>query len=228
MRSSTVSCSPPPDMVVMVGTGRPGRQHRKVPPRQPVAGLDTAPGRNSGVLVRHRRADAVGLVRGAIAPGGRVEELTMVEAVAYDTQRLLALNEICPGPARPPDGHATAWPPAGAGTRARRRPPPGCWSVPAPAPPGGCALPVAGARRRHRAARATRSTAAVVRARGVPPTTGTSKVAGEQERGQALRLTVESDRMVVFGNGMEADALELTWGRSVQVEIAAVSLRRVT
>ncbi|GGS90207.1 hypothetical protein GCM10010206_61230 [Streptomyces cinerochromogenes] len=68
----------------------------------------------------------------------------------------------------------------------------------------------------------------MVRARGVPPTTGTSKVAGEQERGQALRLTVQSDRMVVFGNGMEADALELTWGRSVQVEIAAVSLRRVT
>lgn len=57
------------------------------------------------------------------------------------------------------------------------------------------------------------------------PVTGTSLVAGELGRGQGLRLTVESDRVVVFGDGMEADALELTWGQTVRLGISPTSLR---
>lgn len=53
-------------------------------------------------------------------------------------------------------------------------------------------------------------------------------MAGELGRGQGLRLTVESDRVVVFGDGMESDALELTWGQSVRLGIAESSLRLVT
>ncbi|MEV7547915.1 hypothetical protein AB0O29_36065, partial [Streptomyces sp. NPDC089915] len=60
------------------------------------------------------------------------------------------------------------------------------------------------------------------------PTTGTTRVSGELGGGQGLRLTVESDRIVVFGDGMEADALELTWGQSVRLGIADTSLRLVT
>ncbi|MEV8102172.1 hypothetical protein AB0Q97_07295, partial [Streptomyces sp. NPDC088135] len=57
------------------------------------------------------------------------------------------------------------------------------------------------------------------------PATGTSLVAGELGSGQGLRLTVESDRVVVFGDGMESDALELTWGQTVRLAISANSLR---
>lgn len=56
------------------------------------------------------------------------------------------------------------------------------------------------------------------------PATGTSLVAGELGRRDGLSLTVESDRMVVFGDGMESDALELTWGQSVRVGIAETTL----
>ena len=49
------------------------------------------------------------------------------------------------------------------------------------------------------------------------PATGTSLVAGELAAAARLRLTVESDRLVAFGDGMETDALELTWGQTVRV-----------
>lgn len=59
------------------------------------------------------------------------------------------------------------------------------------------------------------------------PATGTSMVAGELGRREALRLTVESDRMVVFGDGMESDALELTWGQTIRLGVSDTSLRLV-
>ncbi|MBK3578960.1 hypothetical protein JHN63_35205, partial [Streptomyces sp. MBT65] len=71
---------------------------------QTVLGFDTDPGRNPGVLVRHRPSDAAALLPSAYAAGTGVDELTMVEAVADDTQRLVALNEIYLGAV----GHQTA------------------------------------------------------------------------------------------------------------------------
>nr|WP_203633292.1 NAD(+)/NADH kinase [Streptomyces sp. SID10815] len=218
----------PEDVVVVVGQDGLVANTAKYLSGQPVVGIDTDPGRNPGVLVRHRRADAAALLRAATTAGGRVEELTMVEAVADDTQRLVALNEIYLGSAghqttryrlgvegetAPDEAQASSGVLVGTGTGATG------WlrsvwleragTVPMPAP-------------------CDRRLLWFVREAWPSPATGTSRVGGELGRGQALRLTVESDRVVVFGDGMEADALELTWGQSVRLGIADTSLRLVT
>ncbi len=42
-----------------------------------------------------------------------------------------------------------------------------------------------------------------------------------------LSLTVESDRLVAFGDRMESDAVELVWGQTVRVGVAGMRLRLV-
>ncbi|MER5729908.1 hypothetical protein ABT084_16465 [Streptomyces sp. NPDC002138] len=218
----------PEDVVVVVGQDGLVANTAKYLRGQPVVGIDTDPGRNPGVLVRHRRADAAALLRAAAAPGGRAEELTMVEAVADDTQRLLALNEIYLGS----PGHQTARYRLGADDEEG----PG----EAQASSGVLVGTGTGATGWLRSLWLERGSAEAlpapsdqrllwfVREAWPSATTGTTKVAGVMERGQGLQLTVESDRIVVFGDGMEADALELTWGQSVRLGIAATSLRLVT
>ena len=59
------------------------------------------------------------------------------------------------------------------------------------------------------------------------PATGTSLVAGELRASAALSVTVESDRLIAFGDGIESDALELTWGQTVRVGVCGRRLRLV-
>ncbi|MEU9763165.1 hypothetical protein [Streptomyces sp. NPDC047985] len=215
----------PEDVVVVVGQDGLVANTAKYLSGQPVVGFDTDPGRNPGVLVRHRPSDAAALLRAAASPGGRADELTMVEAVADDTQRLLALNEIYFGPS----GHQTA----------RYRIGPDAPDGPTEAQASSGVLVGTGTgatgwlrslwQERRSGLRLPAPTDArllwFVREAWPSPATGTSLVAGELEPGRRLRLTVESDRVVVFGDGMEADALELTCGQSVRVGIAPASLR---
>ncbi|MFD0352268.1 hypothetical protein ACFVHW_00770 [Streptomyces sp. NPDC127110] len=218
----------PEDVVVVVGQDGLVANTAKYLRGQPVVGIDTDPGRNPGILVRHRSTDAAALLGAATAAGGRAEELTMVEAVADDTQRLVALNEIYLGP----PGHQTA--------RYRLGPDGEEGPGEAQASSGVLVGTGTGATGWLRSLWLERgSTAALpapcdrrllwfVREAWPSPATGTTRVAGELGRGQGLRLTVESDRIVVFGDGMEADALELTWGQSIRLGIAETSLRLVT
>ncbi|MFD6974005.1 hypothetical protein [Streptomyces sp. NPDC059979] len=218
----------PEDVVVVVGQDGLVANTAKYLRGQPVVGIDTDPGRNPGVLVRHRCADAPALLRAATAAGGGAEELTMVEAVADDTQRLLALNEIYLGS----PGHQTAR--YRLGSDGEKGP------GEAQASSGVLVGTGTGATGWLRSLWLERGSSAglpapcdrrllwFVREAWPSPTTGTTKVAGELGRGQGLQLTVESDRIVVFGDGMESDALELTWGQSVRLAIAETSLRLVT
>jgi hypothetical protein len=57
------------------------------------------------------------------------------------------------------------------------------------------------------------------------PTTGTEQVQGVLARDERLSVTVESDRLVAFGDGIETDALELTWGQVVRIGVASTRLR---
>ncbi|WMX44049.1 hypothetical protein RGF97_03090 [Streptomyces roseicoloratus] len=213
----------PEDVVVVVGQDGLVANVAKYLSGQPVVGIDDAPGRNPGVLVRHRPADARWLLPSAA--DATAELLTMVEAVTDDAQQLLALNEIYIGPPGHQTARYTLRPPAaepeaqassgvlvGTGTGATG------WlrslwlqrgsALPLPAP-------------------TSPRLAWTVREAWPSPVTGASCVEGLLAAGDALGLVVESDRLVAFGDGMESDALELTWGRSVRVGVAGVGLRLV-
>ncbi|MEU3911837.1 hypothetical protein [Streptomyces sp. NPDC029721] len=217
----------PEDVVVVVGQDGLVANTAKYLAGQPVVGIDTDPGRNPGVLVRHRCTDTGALLRAA-AGGGPTEDLTMVEAVADDTQRLLALNEIYLGS----PGHQTA--------RYRLGPDGEEGPGEAQASSGVLVGTGTGATGWLRSLWLERGSTAqlpapsdrrllwFVREAWPSPATGTTRVGGHLDQREGLRLTVESDRIVVFGDGMEADALQLTWGQSVRLGIAATALRLLT
>ncbi|MGW5777996.1 hypothetical protein [Streptomyces sp. NPDC003863] len=217
----------PEDVVVVVGQDGLVANAAKYLTGQPVIGIDADPGRNPGVLVRHRPDRARRLLPYAAGAGAAVDELTMVEAVTDDAQRLLALNEIYVGPAghqtarytlgldgtdAPPEPQASSGVLVGTGTGATG------WlrslweqrsstlALPAPA---------------------DARLAWFVREAWPSPTTGTTLVEGLLGAGRGLRLTVESDRLVAFGDGVESDALELTWGQTIHLTVSPSRLRLV-
>ncbi|GAA3084240.1 NAD(+)/NADH kinase [Streptomyces roseofulvus] len=221
----------PEDVVVVVGQDGLVANTAKYLAGQPVVGIDADPGRNTGVLVRHRPSDARRLLRYAAGPGVATDELTMVAAATDDGQRLLALNEIYVGPpghqtARYTLGTDTGDAPDGAGAEAQ-------------ASSGVLAGTGTGATGWLRSLWQQRSSALALPGPAEPrlawfvreawpsPTTGTSRVEGVLGPAQGLRLTVESDRLVAFGDGVESDALDLTWGQTVRLTVADTRLRLV-
>ena len=222
----------PEDVVVVVGQDGLVANAAKYLSGQPVVGIDADPGRNAGVLVRHRPSDAPVLLPGALAAGTGTTELTMVEAVADDTQRLLALNEIYLGAA----GHQTA--------RYRLGLDGDGGAVEAQASSGVLVGTGTGATGWIRSVWQERGGAGAdggprlpspteqrlvwfVREAWPSPATGTSLVAGELAAGRRLTLTVESERLIAFGDGIETDAVELTWGQRVRVGVCEERLRLV-
>ncbi|MEU3500902.1 hypothetical protein ABZ726_09065 [Streptomyces hundungensis] len=217
----------PEDVVVVVGQDGLVANAAKYLSGQPVVGIDPEPGRNPGVLVRHRPSAAPALLSGAASRRCAVEELTMVEARTDDRQRLLALNEIYLGES----GHQTA--------RYRIGPDDPAATAEAQASSGVLVGTGTGAtgwlrslwqQRAHAPALPSPADARLVwfvREAWPSPVTGTSLVEGELSGSRRLRITVESDRLVVFGDGMEGDALDLTWGQTVTVGVSDTSLRLV-
>ncbi|MER6569665.1 hypothetical protein ABT288_26605 [Streptomyces sp. NPDC001093] len=215
----------PEDVVVVIGQDGLVANVAKYLVGQPVVGIDTDPGRNPGVLVRHRPADATKLL--AATDHTAVDELTMVEAVADDSQRLLALNEIYLGT----PGHQTA--------RYRLGLEDDGGVVEAQASSGvlvGTGTGATGWLRSVWQERGSRIPLPsptedrlvwFVREAWPSPATGTSLVAGELGASASLTVTVESDRLIAFGDGIETDALQLTWGQSVDVRVCADRLRLV-
>ncbi len=221
----------PGDIIVVVGQDGLVANVAKYLDGQPVIGIDPEPGRNPGVLVPHRAAAAAALLATASRPaaangdGVRAERLTMVQADTDDGQRLVALNEIYVGHASHQTARYTLGLPNG---RNEAQASSGVIVGTGTGATGWCRSAWL---ERHSTvvlpAPAERRLAWFVREAWPSPATGTSCTEGDLAAGQPLRLSVGSDRLVLFGDGIESDAISLSWGQSVSIGLSARFLRLV-
>lgn len=207
----------PEDRIIVVGQDGLVANVAKYLSGQPVIGVNADPDANPGVLVPHRPGDVARLLAGkaSLAP------LTMVEAVADDGQSLLALNEIYLGH----PSHQTARWTLHVDGATERQASSGLIVGTGTGATGWCASV---ARSRSGAPALPAPTASelawFVREAWPSPATGTDCVQGLLGPGDRLDVAVETDGLVAFGDGMEADRLTLAWGQRVSIGIAGQRL----
>jgi hypothetical protein len=217
----------PDDVIVAVGQDGLVANVAKYLDGQPVIGVNDDLKRNPGVLVQHD-PDAAGSLFRRAAVGGLdrlLEPRALVEATSDDGQRIVALNEVYVGQpshqtarysVRLPDGRsehqASSGLIVGTGTGAT----------------GWCRsawlerhseLPLPAA--------SSNELAWFVREAWPSPATGVTLTEGRLAAGSELAITVESDRLVAFGDGIEADALTLAHGQTVLLRTAMRRLNLV-
>jgi hypothetical protein len=213
----------PEDVVVVVGQDGLVANVAKYLDGQPVVGLDPAPGVNTGVLVRHPVTDAAPLLRAVVRDRAEVEERTMVEAVTDDGQSLVALNEVYIGHA----SHQTARYTVGVAGQTQAQASSGLLVSTGTGATGWCRS-VWLERHSGLLLPAPTDPALVwfVREAWPSPVTDATLTEGRLE-GTELSLTVGSDRLVVFGDGVESDRLTVSWGQRVDVHRSERVLRLV-
>jgi hypothetical protein len=209
----------PGDVVVVVGQDGLVANVAKYLNGQPVIGINPEPGRNPGVLVRHSPETAGALLALATRPSGPdTDDLSMVQADTDDGQQLLALNEVYVGHASHQTARYGLVPPTGL---AEQQASSGVIVGTGTGATGWCrsawlerhstiALPAPRDRR----------LTWFVREAWPSPVTGTACTEGELLPGQSLTLSVSSDQLVLFGDGMESDAIALNAGQGVTISLA--------
>lgn len=214
----------PRDVVIVVGQDGLVANVAKYLDGQPVIGVDPEPDRNAGVLVSHKPTSVAALVWAAARSDADIEARTMVAAVTDDGQQLLAVNEIFVGHASHQTARYTLGVPDG---RAERQASSGVIVSTGTGATGWC-----------RSVWQQRSSDTVLPAPTEPrlawfvreawpsPSTGTSLVEGSVDTA-TLTVDVESDRLVAFGDGIEGDALTLSWGQRLTLRLAEKRLQLV-
>jgi NAD kinase len=211
------------DVIVAVGQDGLVANVAKYVDGQPVIGVNPDQALYEGVLVRHP-PQAVGDLLAMFARGAlRVEQRTMACARLADGQTLRALNEIFVGHRTHQSARyrlrvgdreerqsssglvvatgtgATGW--AKSISAERRTPPP----LPSPTAP---------------------ELTFLVREAWASVATGASLVGGRLAAGERLTLTSEmNEGGTVFGDGIEADRLDLAYGQIVEVTAAAAQMK---
>lgn len=210
----------PGDLVVAIGQDGLVANVAKYLSGQTVIGIDPEPGRNAGVLVRHRAEQAGKLLQAAARARLVVERRTMVEVSLDDGQKLVALNELYLGHPRHQSAryriactagserHSSSGVVVATGTGAT-----------------GWACSIARQRAPLRLPRPEdASLAYFVREAWPSPTTGTAFTQGVLDSGERLEIVSELDEGVVFGDGIEADRLEFRWGVRASIGVATQRL----
>ena len=199
----------PEDIVVVIGADGLVPNLARYLNGQIVIGIN--PDASSAVLVRHRASDAAELMRAAAAGRIGIESRTMVRAAADDGQELIALNEIYLGHA----SHQTARYELAAPDGTERQASSGVL-VATGTGSTGWARSIARERHHERPlpGPADRRLQWFVREAWPSPTTGADRTDGTITD-EPLRLRIESDALVAFGDGMEADAITVSRGQQV-------------
>lgn len=213
----------PEDLVFVVGQDGLVANTAKYVDAQPVIGVDPEKGQNPGVLVRFSYQQAVKMIATlAQQPDAlpQLRQLTMVEGLLDDGQRICALNELFVGH----QSHQSARYVVDVGGRQERQSSSGLlvgtgtgatgWLASLSADRGGRNLPTP----------IDPALAWFVREAWPSPNTGATLTEGIISGAQALEVRVESDQLVVFGDGIEHDRLLLGWGQTLRIQVAKRSL----
>lgn len=196
---------------------------------QPVIGIDPEPGANPGVLVRHTPTAAAALLAAGDVGRLRCQDLTTVTATLDDGQQLSALNEVFVGHASRQSAKYSLAAPSftQAGGQTERQSSSGLIVSTGTGATGWCASIALERGGRALPAPTDPRLAWFVREAWPSPVTGASLTEGVLEAGEVLRITVASDQLVVFGDGMEDDRLTASWGQEITVQLGQRPLRLV-
>lgn len=215
----------PDDLVVALGQDGLVANVAKYLSGQPVIGVNPLPGHYDGVLVPHAPRDTEELLPITAAGKVALARRTMVAAELDDGQRLLALNEVFIGH----ESHQSARYRLNVGAVAERQSSSGL-IVATGTGATGWARSIHQATRSALALPAATAAALVFFVREAFPSvaTGTNVTEGLLEGDGTLRLTSEMNSGgVIFGDGIEADRIELRWGQHVTVHPADTTLNLV-
>ncbi|GAA2272509.1 hypothetical protein GCM10009853_027870 [Glycomyces scopariae] len=208
----------PEDIVVAVGQDGLVANLAKYLADQPVVGVDPEPGRNAGVLVRFGADEVARALKAVNDESAAVRALSMVAARLDDGQEINGLNEVYAGHA----GHQSArYRLVDAGGRGERQSSSGVL-VGTGAGATGWSASIASERDRREILPPFEADALswFVREAWPSPATGTTLSAGVLGKGEELRIVCESERLVVFADGVESDHLTVTWGQQVAIGLA--------